>query len=93
MFPVKLRGTCPLKVQQLKIGGGGDVPPRLPGAPMIKPPPRFQRLTSPMSRLKISDVNRLKNLNRLKMSFNEFNRLIIAINRLIAIKNFNRLID
>ena len=37
-----------------------------------------------------SDVNRLKNLNRLKMSFN---RLIIAINRLIAIKNFNRLID
>ena len=37
-----------------------------------------------------SDVNRLKNLNRLKTSFN---RLIIAINRLIAIKNFNRLID
>ena len=35
-----------------------------------------------------SDVNRLKNLNRLKMSLN---RLIIAINRLIAIKNFNRL--
>ena len=29
-------------------------------------------------------------VNRLKMSFN---RLIIAINRLIAIKNFNRLID
>ena len=27
---------------------GGDVLPRLPGAPMIKPPPRFQRLTSPM---------------------------------------------
>ena len=50
MFPVKLRGTCPLKVQQRKNGGGGDVPPRLPGAPMIKPPPlRFQRLTSPMA--------------------------------------------
>ena len=39
MIPVKLRGTCPLKVQQLKIGGGGHVPARLPGAPMIKPPP------------------------------------------------------
>ena len=28
MFPVKLRGTCPLKVQQLKIGGsdGGRAP-------------------------------------------------------------------
>ena len=43
-----------------------------------------------ISRFTHSDVNRLKNLNRLKMSFN---RLIIAINRLIAIKNFNRLID
>ena len=32
----KIEGTCPLKVQQLKIGG--DVPARLPGAPKIKPP-------------------------------------------------------
>ena len=43
-----------------------------------------------LTKLNTSDVNRLKNLNRLKMSFN---RLIIVINRLIAIKNFNRLID
>ena len=30
MFPVKLRGTCPLKEQQIKIGE--HVPPRFPGA-------------------------------------------------------------
>ena len=36
MFPVKFRRTCPLKVQQLKIGGGRA--PRLPETPMIKLP-------------------------------------------------------
>ena len=41
MFPVKFMGTCPLKVQQLKIEG--HVPARLPGAPMIKPPPQISK--------------------------------------------------
>ena len=51
---------------------------------------KFWVTNMPRSSAYGSDVNRLQNLNRLKMSFN---RLIIAINRLIAIKNFNRLID
>ena len=57
MSPIKLRGTCPLKEQQLKIGG--TCPPRLPGAPIIMPPaPRFQRLTSPMpSRLTLGHAD------------------------------------
>ena len=32
----KIEGHVPLKEQQLKIGG--TCPPRLPGAPIIKPP-------------------------------------------------------
>ena len=67
--------TIPLTSGVARGGGGGRFPPRNPG--------KFAKDGD-------SDVNRLKNLNRLKMSFN---RLIIAINRLIAIKYFNRLID
>ena len=44
----KIDGHVPPQSTAAKMGGGGHVPPRLPGAPMIKPPPRFQRLTSPM---------------------------------------------
>ena len=34
----KIEGHVPPQSTAAKIGGG-DVPPRLPGAPMIKPPP------------------------------------------------------
>ena len=42
----KIEGHVP--PQSTAAKNWGNVPPRLPGAPMIKPPPRFQRLTSPM---------------------------------------------
>ena len=44
----KIEGHAPPQSTAAKNGGEGHVPPRLPGAPMIKPP-RFQRLTSPMT--------------------------------------------
>ena len=38
----KIEGHVPPQSTAAKIGGG-DVPPRLPGAPMIKPPPQISK--------------------------------------------------
>ena len=46
--------------QSTPVKNGGDVPPRLLEAPMIKPPFRFQRLTSPVLNIPRIAKNKIK---------------------------------